>query len=442
MLFNPHKLGIHKLLQFVPINRLLDRKYQNLVARCVNISDLRNVAKLRAHKMVFDYLDGGADDEISLRRNKDAYNEYELHFKVLAGNQPSDIDLSTTLFGSKVDIPFFGCPTAGNKMFHCLGEEAAATAANEYGAAMCLSSLSTTSFHDIVRLHNKPHLPKVFQLYVWKDRALVGDIIQEAKNNGFTGLVLTVDVTWMGNRERDSRNGFSVPPNYSMQQTIEALKRPAWTYDFLSNKPYTYACFNPKNSNEEIPAESMASFINSQITPDFSWNDAEWLLGEWAGVGNVAIKGVVRPEDAIRAVQVGFDTIWISNHGGRQLETSPATINVLPSIREAIPSDTDIIIDGGIQRGIDIVKAIAMGANGVGVGRPYLWGLTAGGTNGVLKTYNILKTELERAMGLLGTPTIDKLRNEGLGLIRQRAPSSRDYPDRHASERGYGGGII
>uniref|UniRef100_A0A7S4EK44 FMN hydroxy acid dehydrogenase domain-containing protein n=1 Tax=Pseudo-nitzschia australis TaxID=44445 RepID=A0A7S4EK44_9STRA len=216
---------------------------------------------------------------------------------------------------------------------------------------------------------------------------------------------------------------------------IEAVRKPAWTYNFLLHEPYTYACINT-----EVPADSLAAFVNSQIAPEFNWQDAEWLLGEWNGPA--APKGVCRPEDAKKAVEIGFSSIWVSNHGARQLETSPATIDVLPSIREAVGPDVEIIMDGGVQRGTDIAKALALGADSVGVGKPYLWGLAAGGEAGVSKAYDILKVELDRAMGLLGTGTVDQLKQEGPSLIKRRGASSRDYPDRFALDRGYGGGIV
>ncbi len=203
----------------------------------------------------------------------------------------------------------------------------------------------------------------------------------------------------------------------------------------MSHEPYTYACIN-----SDVPADSLAAFVNSQIAPEFGWSDAEWLLGEWNGPA--APKGVVRPEDAVKAKEIGFSTIWISNHGARQLETSPATIDVLPSIREAVGPDMEIILDGGVQRGTDIAKALALGADSVGVGKPYLWGLAAGGEAGVNKAYDILRVELDRAMGLLGTPTVDALKKEGPGLIKRRLASARDYPDRYAYDRGYGGGVV
>jgi len=189
-----------------------------------------------------------------------------------------------------------------------------------------------------------------------------------------------------------------------------------------------------------VPADSLASFVNSQINPAFNWQDAEWLIGEWGGP--TAIKGVCRPDDAKKAVETGFSTMWVSNHGARQLETSPATIDVLPSIREAVGPDVEIIMDGGVQRGTDIAKALALGADSVGVGKPYLYGLTAGGSEGVIKAYEILRVELDRAMGLLGVGTVDELKKRGPSLIKRRASSARDYHDREARDRGYGGGII
>jgi isopentenyl diphosphate isomerase/L-lactate dehydrogenase-like FMN-dependent dehydrogenase len=188
-------------------------------------------------------------------------------------------------------------------------------------------------------------------------------------------------------------------------------------YDFLSHDPYQYACIN-----QDVPAESLVSFINRQLTPDFSWNDAEWLLGEWGATADrpAAIKGVIRPDDALHALTTGFSTIWISNHGGRQLDTAPATISVLPSIREAVGDEIEIIIDGGIQSGEDIAKALALGADGVGIGKSYLWGLCAGGYNGVDKVFCILRDQLEDTMNLLGTPTIQDLKHRGRQLVHQR----------------------
>mmetsp|Transcript_13469 Transcript_13469/g.19312 ORF Transcript_13469/g.19312 Transcript_13469/m.19312 type:complete len:432 (-) Transcript_13469:1379-2674(-) len=431
MPITPHSLGVDKILKHIPLNKIFDYPAQQRLKKAVNIADLRLCAKARAHKMVFDYIDAGADDEISLRRGKDAYSELEMHFHILSGLQPP-LDLSTKIFGQDVKLPFFGCPTAGNRMFHWEGEAAAAKAAQHHGTMYGLSSLATTGITEIGKIHNGP---KVFQLYVWKDRELVKEVLAKAKEGGFNAMALTVDFTWYGNRERDIRNEFTIPPKYTMKQVIEAIRKPAWTYDFLSHPVYTYACINT-----DVAADSLAAFVNSQINPAFNWKDAEWLLGEWNGPS--AVKGVIRPDDAVKSVETGFTTMWVSNHGARQLETSPATIDVLPSIREAVGPNVEIILDGGVQRGTDIAKALALGADSVGVGKPYLYGLAAGGAPGVIKAYQILKVELDRAMGLLGVGTVDELKKRGPSLIKRRAASARDYPDENAFARGYGGGVI
>jgi len=204
-----------------------------------------------------------------------------------------------------------------------------------------------------------------------------------------------------------------------MQQIGGALSKPAWTWDLLSNEEYKYALLN-----DDVAAESLAKFVGEQLDPAFSWQDAEWLCSEWDGP--VAIKGVCRPETAVRALDVGFETIWVSNHGGRQLDGSPATIDVLPSIREAVGKDVEIILDGGVQRGTDICKALALGADSVGFGKPYLYGLGAGGAKGVIKAMDILKIELDRAMGLLGCGTVAELKERGPDMVRRRPASTRD----------------
>lgn len=431
MPITPHSLGVHKVLKYIPLNAIFDLAAKRRLAKAVNIADLRLCAKARAHKMVFDYLDSGSDDEVTIRRQKDAYTQIDMHYHILAGIKPP-LDLRTKIFGQDVNLPFFACPTAGNRMFHWEGETAAAKAAQHHGSLYGLSSLATTGITEISKIYGGP---KVFQLYVWKDRELVKEVLAKAKAGGFHAMALTVDFTWYGNRERDIRNDFSIPPKYSVKQAIEAIKKPAWTYDFLSHDPYTYACLR-----SDVPADSLAAFVASQLCPDFSWKDAEWLLGEWNGPS--AVKGVVRPDDATKAVETGFTTMWVSNHGARQLDTSPATIDVVESIRETVGPNIEIIMDGGVQRGTDIAKALALGADAVGVGKPYLYGLAAGGTEGVIKALDILRVELDRAMGLLGTPTVDELKKRGPGLVKRRAASARDYHDRYAFERGYGGGII
>lgn len=408
-----HKLGLDKVLSvFSPVVKpIVNLLPEARLANAVNVWDLRDCAKQRTHLMCFDYLDSGADDEIAINRSRSAYADYECHYKVLAGNSPATLDLSTKIFGRDVSMPFFMCPTAGHRMFHTRGEKAGAQVAADKGLLFGLSSLATTSVEEIGKFHPRTR-PKVFQLYLWKDKGLNRQLLAQAREAGYDAVALTADFTWFGNRERDRRNGFSIPPNYSFKQIWEAVKKPAWTWDMISSPVYTYA-----NINKDVPAESMANFINSQLAPDFTWKDAEWIANEWGG--ELALKGVVRADESVKALDHGFTSIWVSNHGGRQLETSVPTISVLPEIRHAVGNDVEIVLDGGVMRGTDIAKAIALGADAVGVGKAYLYGLAAGGENGVRKAVDILQDELERAMGLLGTRTVEDLKREGPNLIRK-----------------------
>lgn len=359
--------------------------------------------------MVFDYIDGGADDEITLQRNREAYAEFEMHYSVLSGFGPAD--MSTRLFGHEVSLPFFAAPTAGQKMFHRDGEAAAATVCAEEGAYYCLSTMATTGLDEISEL--LPTQPKLLQLYLWKDRELLRDVLQRAREAGFTGLALTADTPWLGNRERDAHNGFTVPADMNPRQVYHSLMAPAWTFDFLSQPPYSFALL----SDDGAPAEELVVTFNEKMSKDYSWRDAEWLLGEWNG--HASLKGVCRPEDAVKALATGFDSVWVSNHGGRQLETSPPTVTLLPAIREAVGEDAEVIVDSGVMRGTDIAKALALGASGVGIGKAYLYGLAAGGTPGVRRAFSILKGELERAMGLLGVGSVAELRRRGPELVRR-----------------------
>lgn len=361
---------------------------------CININDLREAAKTRAHKMVFDYIDGGADDEKTLARNSSAFDDYELLYRVLSGVDSPD--LSTTLLGQKMDVPFILSPSAGNRLFHTEGEYGPAKAAEKIGTVYSLATLSSVSIEDIGTATNGP---KWFQLYVWKDRGLVKEMLDRAKAAGFTAMFLTVDLPIAGNRERDLKNGFTIPPKIGPKQIWHALNAPHWTMDYLFSPAIRYA-----NLSSASTAATLNDFVAAQLDAGFNWDDAEWLLGEWNGP--TILKGVVRADDAIRAERVGFNAISISNHGGRQLDTSPAPISCLEPIREAVSDKTELIVDGGIRRGTDVLKAIAMGANAVSFARPYLYGLAAGGTEGAIKSVEIIRDAINRDMILLGAQKI------------------------------------
>ena len=332
-----------------------------------------------------------------MRNNRRRFEAYELAYHVLSGVEKPD--LSTTLLGHKLKVPFILAPSAGNRLFHKDGERAVAKSAAKVGTIYSLSTLSTCSIEEISALTDGP---KWFQLYVWKDRQLVREILQRARTAGYSALILTVDLPVHGNRERELRNGFTIPPKIRPQHIWEALCSPRWTWDYLTSPCISYANF-PAGQK----AESLFNLIAEQLHAGFDWKDAEWLLGEWNGP--TVIKGVVRADDAAKAVATGFNAIAISNHGGRQLDASPAPVDMLRPIRDRIGGDAELIVDGGIRRSSDIIKAMAMGANAVSFARPYLYGLAAGGQRGVERALDLFVSGLERDMVLLGAPSIAAL---------------------------------
>ncbi len=371
----------------------------NRLSSANNISDLRRLAKRRLPRMVFDYIDGGADDEVTLADNPGRYADYKILFKTLV--DIASIDLSTEVMGAQSAAPIIVTPTAAQRLFHPKqGEAAVARAARRAGLIYCLSTLGSTTIEDIAEITDGP---KWFQVYVWKDRAIVEKALERARAAGFTGVILTVDVPVAGNRERDHVNAFTIPPKINAKTVSQVLARPGYLMDMATSPEIAAANW----ADMDTGGLGIIEFLNSQFDRSVTWEDAKWMKEVWGGP--FAIKGVCRADDARRCLDIGADAVWISNHGGRQLDTSPATIDTLPDIVSAVRGQADIILDGGIRRGTDIIKAIALGATAVAVGRPYLYGLGAAGEAGVSRALELLISALERDMALTGARKLAEL---------------------------------
>jgi L-lactate dehydrogenase (cytochrome) len=370
--------------------------------RCFNTADLRQAAKRALPAPMFHYIDGGADDEVTLRRNTSAFDGYELIPSQL--NDIESINLKTTLFGKQLDLPFFLSPTGMSRLFHHGKELAVARAADTHGALYCLSTLATTSLEEIAAAHPGP---KMFQVYILKDRGLTRELVERCKAAQYDALCLTADTPLAGNRERDLRTGMTMPPRFTLSSLWSFAMHPAWAFNFLLKPDFRLA--NVAHRVDALGGGSMAliDYVNSQFDRTLTWKDAEWLAEEWGGP--FVIKGLQSVEDAQRARDIGASAIMISNHGGRQLDGAPAPIDCIEPIRDAVGNDLELIVDGGIRRGNHIVKALALGADACSIGRPYLYGLAAGGEAGVHRSIEILKTETERTMALMGCNEVTNL---------------------------------
>ncbi|MBK8543625.1 MAG: alpha-hydroxy-acid oxidizing protein [Caulobacteraceae bacterium] len=368
------------------------------ISRARNIADLRRMAREKLPRMVFDYIDGGADDEVTLARSVSRFRDIELVWDALA--DVAEIDTSTTIMGAPSASPFFISPTATSRLFHPRGGElAVARAAHAAGVPYACSTLASTSVEDIAAVNPGT---KWFQVYVWRDRALVREMLGRAKAAGFGAILLTVDVPVGGNRERDGANDFTIPPKVTWRTATQALAAPGYLWDLMTTPE-----IRPANFVHMKIDGGLIGFINTQFDRTVTWDDARWLREAWDG--KLAIKGIVTPEDAQRCVAIGADAVWVSNHGGRQLDTAPASIDTLPGIVDAVAGNAEIVLDGGVRRGSDIVKALALGANAVALGRAYLYGLGAGGERGVRRALEIMDSELRRTMALCGRSRLSAL---------------------------------
>lgn len=370
--------------------------------RANNIADLRALARRRLPRPIFDYIDGGADDEVTLRRNVSAFAEYELVPDVL--NDVSRIRTDTKLFGERIAWPLMLAPTGLTRMFHGHAELAVARAAAEHGLLYSLSTMGTTRLEALAEAFGGP---KVFQIYIFKDRGLTHEFVARCKEAGYHGLVLTVDTPVAGNRERDRVNGLSLPPRLTLKSMLSFALHPGWSLPALTGSKFDLANVSHKVDALAAGPMSLFDYIGGQFDRAVTWRDVEWLAAEWGGP--LAVKGVMTPEDAKRAVASGATGILVSNHGGRQLDGAPAPIDQIGLVRDAIGDGPDLICDGGVRRGSDVVKALALGATACSIGRPYLYGLAAGGEAGVRRALTLLFEEFERTMILAGVNDITQL---------------------------------
>lgn len=363
------------------------------------VDDLRRIARRRLPRGVFDYVDGGAEDERSLANNTAAFERFEFRPSVL--RDVSEIDVSTTLFGRRIAMPLVLAPTGYTRLTHSEGELAVARAAGRAGLPYSLSTMSTRNIEEVAAAAEGP---KWFQVYTWKDRGLVKELVQRAAAAGYEALWLTVDTAVLGRRERDIRRGFTVPPEIGLGTIIDGIVHPAWTLDFLTHDPIVFANVVGHDAHGSSDAVALADHVMKNFDQKLSWDDVEWLQSIWDGP--LVLKGIQSVEDAERAVGLGVQGIGLSNHGGRQLDDAPAPCDLVEPVAQHLQGRAAIICDGGVRRGSDIVKAIALGADACSIGRPYLYAMGAAAERGVDHVLGLFREGLERTMALTGRTRI------------------------------------
>ena len=362
------------------------------------IEDLREVARRKVPKAFFDYVDSGSYNEETLRANRADLETIKLRQRVMV--DVSERSLATTVIGQKISAPFALAPIGLCGMQHGDGEILAAQAAEEAGIPFTLSTMSICSIEQVAEGTSRPFW---FQLYVIRDRGFSRDILSRASAVKCNTLVLTVDLQVLGQRHRDIRNGMTVPPEMRLGNIIDIARKPRWALSILKSKSKTFGNLAGHIEGME-DVTSLAQWTNSQFDPALNWKDVEWIKKVWPG--KIIIKGILDVEDARTAVKLGADAIVVSNHGGRQLDGAPSSISALPAIAQAVGSDTEVLFDGGIRTGADLLRALALGARACLIGRAYVYGLGAGGKAGVAKAIDILQKELSVAMALTGTTRI------------------------------------
>ena len=374
---------------------------------CHNFEDFRKLAKKKLPSPIFHYIDGGADDEVTLNRNTSSFNDYDLVPSVL--NDVSNIDMSTTVLGEKIDFPLFPAATAMHRLYHHEGERASAKAVAKMGTIFGTSTMGTVSIEEIAKVNKGP---KLFQLYIHKDRGLTDNLLERCKKAGFGSMCLTVDTVVAGNRERDRRTGFTTPPKLTLGSLLSFALHPGWTINNLIHEKFKLANIVHMTQKGTSIDKSVIDYINEQFDPAMNWKDAEYCVKKWNGP--FALKGVMSPEDAKKAIDIGCTAVMISNHGGRQLDGSRAPFDQLAEIVDAVGDKIEVILDGGVRRGTHVLKALSLGAKACCFGKGYLFALAAGGQKGVEKILENMKTEINRDMKLMGCKNVGELNRSKL----------------------------
>lgn len=376
------------------------------LARAGSIADLRLLARRRAPRAVFDYVDGAAGDELALRRSRQAYAQVEFTPQVL--QDVSSVSSATTILGRPAAAPLVFAPTGFTRLMHTDGEPAVGRTAARAGIPYALSTMGTTSIEALASA--APGGRRWFQLYLWRDRGAGRDFIARARESGYEALVLTVDTPVAGPRLRDVRNGMTIPPTLSLRTFVDGALHPAWWFDLLTTEPLEFASLSRSEG-------TVAELVNRLFDPAATMSDLTWLRSAWAGP--LVVKGIVTAADARSVVDAGADAVVVSNHGGRQLDRNRTPFEVLPEVVEAVGDRAEVYVDGGIMSGGDIVAAAALGARAALVGRAYLYGLMAGGERGVQRATEILLREIATTLALLGLRGVGDLRPDH---VRLRAP--------------------
>jgi L-lactate dehydrogenase (cytochrome) len=385
------------------------------IRKGVSVADLRALARRRLPRGVFDYIDGGAEDETTLASNSEAFRRVTFRPRVL--RDMGEVDTSTTLLGKPLAIPLVLAPTGFTRIADPAGELAVARAAERAGVPYSLSTLGTRSIEEVAAVSSGRLW---FQVYFWKDRGLVAEMVQRAADAGYEALCLTVDTAVLGRRERDIRRGFTLPPKLGISTLFDGIGHPGWTWQFIRAEPIVFANVAGRRAGtgpgHGVEAVSLAEYVGRQFDPDLSWKDVEWFRSIWDKP--IVLKGIQTVDDAVIAADEGLDAIALSNHGGRQLDSAPAPLDLLPAVAQTVGDRIEVICDGGVRRGSDIVKAVALGARACMAGRAYLYGLGAAGEAGVDHVLQLLTSDMVRTMALIGCRSVEDLGREYVEVVR------------------------